>query len=238
MYKKINILIIISTIILITSCATTGGITQKEELPANENKVEKITSKPKNKSITKNEEYLTTNINYPEFEGKPLLNKIIENSILSYYNEFEKASKTDWEDLRLKSEDSADFPPFFYGTEYTYLSDKRYTSVLIQTEIFSGGAHGNISLNSYNYSESEKNLNLSITESTGYSYEELSVLCRQTLYKKYPSNKDWIDSGTEPYPHNFEIFLVNEKKVVIYFEPYSVGPYSEGIQAVELKLKK
>ena len=241
MYKKYYIfqtILAISIITLSFSCATNTELTktdeQKVEIQEPEPQIEtKIV--PKEKSIKSESYYLITDIVYPEFQDKALLNKIIENSILSYYKEFEKVSETDWNEMKNNDENT---PPFFYGTRYDFSCSKNFTSVLIKTEINSGGAHGNQVLQSYNYNEKEKTIDSDITKLTGYTYDELSYLSRQELYKKLSGDKNWIDTGTEPYPHNFEIFLVDDKNVTIYFEPYTVASYAEGIQSVKLKLKK
>jgi len=248
MCKKINILSIIVTTILLASCATLNNKNFLDEEKDKTKKEEEITisdnkKKAEIKTLKKSEKYLETNINYPYFDGKDLLNKMVENSILSYYNEFEKAAKLDWEKLESLEESSNEKAPFFYGTSNEYYEGKKITCVLIETEIYTGGAHGSKILNTYNYDNQDKEIKRNISELSGYTYEELSILCRQKLYKQLAQNgntidKDWIDSGTEPYPSSFEIFLIKDDSVEIFFEPYTVASYAEGVQKVELKLKK
>ena len=44
-----------------------------------------------------------------------------------------------------------------------------------------------------------------------------------------------INEGTFPQAGNFETFTIEKNIVTIYFEPYSVAPYSYGIQKVKIK---
>ena len=248
MSKKIYIFILsIITIAVLSSCATTGKITPTPPEEPIENKKENESQttkrKPQPKSLKDKTYYLETDINYPVFEGRDLLNKAVENSILSYYNEFSKVAKTDWQQIKDSREDDEECPPFYYGTTNSYFTSKKYTSVLIKTEIFTGVAHPTTILNAYNYDEDEKTLKRKITEITGFTYSELSELSRKALYSTLNKrgsivDKDWIDSGTEPFPDNFEIFLMSDDFVYIYFEPYTVAPYSEGVLEISLKLKK
>ena len=45
-----------------------------------------------------------------------------------------------------------------------------------------------------------------------------------------------INEGTFPHAGNFEIFTIEKNVVTVYFEPYSVAPYSYGIQKATIKL--
>lgn len=248
MYKKFYILTLsVITIAIFSSCATTGKITptppEEQTQNTKENESHKINRKAQAKTLKDKTYYLETDINYPFFEGRDLLNKAVENSIMSYYNEFSKAAKSDWQQISDLMEENETCPPFYYGTTNSFMTSKKYTSVLIKTEISNGGAHPTTILNSYNYDENEKTLKRNIAELTGFSYEELSELSRKailaTLNKRGSLvDKDWIETGTEPFPDNFEIFLMSDDFVYIYFEPYKVAPYSEGILEIALKLKK
>ena len=46
-----------------------------------------------------------------------------------------------------------------------------------------------------------------------------------------------INEGSFPQAGNFEIFTVDKNIVTVYFEPYSVAPYSYGIQKAKIKIK-
>ena len=80
------------------------------------------------------------------------------------------------------------------------------------------------------------------------TYNEISTLCRNHLYKKLiddnkaaknPAEKDalreMINMGAFPQAGNYEIFTVDGARVYVYFEPYSVAPYSYGIQKIQVR---
>ena len=47
-----------------------------------------------------------------------------------------------------------------------------------------------------------------------------------------------INEGTFPQAGNFEIFTTEKNNVTVYFEPYSVAPYSYGIQKVNIRIEQ
>ena len=47
--------------------------------------------------------------------------------------------------------------------------------------------------------------------------------------------REMINTGAFPQAGNFEIFTVDDDKLYVYFEPYSVAPYSYGIQKIRVK---
>ena len=49
------------------------------------------------------------------------------------------------------------------------------------------------------------------------------------------SIREMINTGAFPQAGNFEIFSVSGNKVFVWFEPYSVAPYSYGIQKIQIK---
>ena len=45
---------------------------------------------------------------------------------------------------------------------------------------------------------------------------------------------EWVNEGTFPTPDNYEIFMLHENFVVVYFEEYTVAPYVYGEQSVKV----
>ena len=79
---------------------------------------------------------------------------------------------------------------------------------------------------------------------------KISEISRNQLYDRLINNnkdisspsqiddlKEMINMGAFPQIGNFEIFTIAKKNLTIYFEPYSVAPYSYGIQSVNLKIE-
>lgn len=213
-----------------------------------DNKEKKVSHSYKTIEISEKLDYLDTNIKYPEFEKYPELNKRISNTITSNWKSFKSYSKNEWTDIvALNNRGSSKLLAFEYLVNFEVSGNNDIISVLLNTYIFNGGAHGNTNLTAFNYQISTGKF-INIQTASGMSYNEISSICRNTLYKKLiendktgmpPSEQDalreMINTGAFPQAGNFEIYTVDDKKVFVYFEPYSVAPYSYGIQKVQVK---
>ncbi len=221
------------------SCATlSAGKKESSKFPYTYKTVE----------VSENLDYLSTKIEYPQFNEFPDLNKRIENSILSNWKNFKSYSKVEWNNIvDLNNRGTSKLPSFEYVVTFEVTGTKNIISVLINTYIYNGGAHGNTSLNSFNYDVNEGNF-INILQATDMNYNEISSICRNTLYKKLidenknalppgqeDSMREMINTGAFPQAGNFEIFTVDGNKVYVWFDPYSVAPYSYGIQKVQIK---
>ena len=219
------------------SCATLSG--NKES--------EKISYSYKTVEVSENLDYLTTKIKYPEFEGLPELNKRIANTVINNWKNFKSYSKSEWNEIiALNNRGSAKLPVFEYLVSFEVSGNHNIVSVLLNNYIFSGGAHGNTTLTSLNYDTDTKKY-IDIQQASGMTYNEISSISRNYLYKKLiDDNKDlppaeadsireMINTGAFPQAGNYEIYTVDGKKIFVYFEPYSVAPYSYGIQKIQVK---
>lgn len=197
-------------------------------------------------------DYLKTDISYPEFNNYPELSKRVKNTIFSNWESFKSYTKNDWHQVNeLNARDSkSSLPPYEYIVKTQIeTSSPKYISVLINSYVYNGGAHGNTTLISYNY-----NINTGKYENiltvTGMDINKISEISRNQLYDRLinhnkdissPSQiddlKEMINTGAFPQIGNFEIFTIAKKNLTIYFEPYSVAPYSYGIQSVNIKIE-
>ena len=221
------------------SCAT---------MPGGKTDSQKISYTYKTVEVSENLDYLSTKIKYPQFNDFADLNKRIENTILSNWNNFKSYSKTEWNDIAaLNNRGTSKLPAFEYLVNFEVTGNKEIISVLLNTYIFNGGAHGNTSLTTLNYDVASKKY-INIQQASGLTYNEISSVCRNQLYKKLiddnknalpPAEKDaireMINTGAFPQAGNFELFTVDASKVYAWFEPYSVAPYSYGVQKVLIK---
>lgn len=215
-------------------------------LPGN-NDSGKISFSYKTVEISENQDYLTTNIKYPEFEKFPELNKRISNTVNSNWKNFKSYSKAEWDEIvALNNRGSSKLPSFEYLVTFEVSGNRDIISVLLNTYIFSGGAHGNTNLATFNY-DTKSGKFINILQATEMSYNEISSVTRNTLYKKLIDNnkkmapaeedsfREMINTGAFPQAGNFELFTVDGNKVFVWFEPYSVAPYSYGIQKIHVK---
>ena len=226
--------------LLFISCATLPSAGKKDS--------KRISYSYKTVEVSEKLDYLETKIKYPEFDAYPELNKRVANTILSNWKSFKSYSKNEWTDIvTLNSRGSTKLSSFEYLVNYEVSSSNDIISILLNTYIFNGGAHGNTNLTSINYQVSSGKY-IDVQSASGMTYNEISSICRSALYKKLiendktgmpPSEQDalqgMINTGAFPQAGNFEIFTVDGNKVYIYFEPYSVAPYSYGIQKIQVK---
>ncbi len=239
MSKKFLPLLFIALSMFFISCATISGGTGGKN---------KYLKSYKTIELSEKSDYLETNIKYPEFTDLPELNKRIENTILSNWKNFKSYSKESWNEIAtLNNRGNGKLAPFDYMVTFEVSGSANIISVLLNTYVFDGGAHGNTSLISLNY-DLNTGKYIDIRQASLMDYNQISSICRDTLYKKLidneksgmsPTEKDsmkqMINTGAFPQAGNFEIFTVDGSKVYAWFEPYSVAPYAYGIQKIQIK---
>lgn len=241
------------TAIVFTSCISTKKIDKNDNQSQNSKTLEITKSDFSYKMIEFSEtfNYLETKIKYPEFQNFPVLNKHIKNTIFSNYENFKAFAKSSWSEINeLNSKDlNSTLPPFEFILESEIFFSKSIISVLLKDYLYSGGAHGNTNLKTFNYN-TEYDKFLSITDLIKDSYNNIARECRTQLENNLIINNEilstpseieqmqiMINEGTFPQTGNFEIFTVDKNIVTVYFEPYSVAPYSYGIQKAKIKIK-
>ncbi|MGI5055513.1 PdaC/SigV domain-containing protein [Treponema socranskii] len=182
---------------------------------------------------------------YPQFAGFDDLNSLIKSRALDAYDDFKSsAQKTRRELEKAKNASAEKIPPFEYKAvcDSIIVSDK-YISMLFTAYRYEGGAHGETLLDSITYDKALKK-EVSITEASGLSIKDVATKCKDYLMKRlnYGGNgaeaqkarTDWIAEGTIPEASNYQTFTYDGKKLTVYFEPYTVAPYSEGVQKVTI----
>ena len=237
--KKIFPLLLILLSMFFISCASIPGAAGGKNKYLRSYKIVEVSEKL---------DYLETDIKYPEFSDLPELNKRIANTILSNWKNFKIYSKEDWNEIAtLNNRGNGKLSPFEYIVTFEVTGSGNILSILLNTYIFDGGAHGNTSLIALNY-DLNTGKYIDIRQASLMEYNQISSICRETLYKRLidneksaisPTEKDalkqMINTGAFPQAGNFEIFTVDGSKIFVLFEPYSVAPYSYGIQKIQIK---
>lgn len=234
--KNSKILIGLLFLMIFVSCKTTKVESEKT--------VSKKSTKYTVIQLSEKSEYLNSLIKYPKFEDYSLLNKVVQNSVENYFNSFNKYAKSDWEELnKVRAIDNIVTPPFDYNVSFEVSETKKYISVLLRTYINNGGAHGSTTLISYNFDKAENRL-VNIVEATGLSYKDLSKYCNAMIKSRLIKTnslgssekeiEEWVNEGTFPTPDNYEIFMMYDNYVKVFFEEYSVAPYALGEQTVDV----
>lgn len=194
------------------------------------------------KIISKKEkkEYCSYELSYPVFSENPVLNKGIEDGFLFNFNNWLNSAK---EEIELSKEMYDEhIPTFAYeGSPESIWNSSKFISIVFDEWSYLGGAHGYPCKVTVTYSK-EKNKIVSIEEATGMSLEKISHLCYETILEKAEEgffiDLNWIQTGTDPDEGNYQSFAITEdgKKLIVFFNPYQIAPYSEGIITIQLEL--
>lgn len=76
---------------------------------------------------------------------------------------------------------------------------------------------------------------------SGKWLEAVSAFCRKSLLAQNEGAaqdaKDWIKEGTNPASENFSAIGFRGTSAIIYFNPYQVAPYAQGISEVDMPLE-
>ncbi len=132
-----------------------------------------------------------------------------------------------------------DFRPCELNMNGKISGNRRTAGILWQIYEYTGGAHGNLTLKTQNYALPEgKSLAFKdLFRNPEKALEQVSLLARQNL-KTRGLPADMVESGTEPEESNFKVFLLDNDGIILYFEPYQVAPWSEGVITMRIPLRK
>ena len=116
-----------------------------------------------------------------------------------------------------------------------YTSEKSPT---VETYIFTvssdtGGAHPLTTTRTFSYVKEGTPLTLdTLFTNKAKGIAALSTYAIDYLEKKAVSDNAWIKDGAGPTEDNYQTFSVEDGNLFIYFDPYQVAPYSDGLQKV------
>ncbi len=241
----------VSLLFTMISCQTTKEtVTPDDEIERQlQKELEELEKKDSKKKISfaydvekiqQKNEYIDADISYPRFDDLTHLddlNVIIENNVISYYEDFKNFAREANSDL-----------VFEYKLNFKVTTSKKIVSVYTELYNFCGDDHGNIVLITYNYDAENKEF-VDVNTVSGKSFAEIAELCNSMLKEKIIYSQegmsideeeilaDFIDGATIATGANFNIFTVDNKKIQIYFEPNVAAPFSYGIQTVEFDIK-
>ena len=154
-----------------------------------------------------------------------------------------KAFRTSAQEEYLALEDLRKSDPDFVQHPYemvltgTISGNGRTAGVLWQDYQYLGGAHGNLAVIAQNSTVPEGKA-LELADLFGRPDTALRLLSeqarRELLGRGLPP--DMVSPGTEPELENFQTFLLTEDGITLYFSPYQVAPWSEGVVTVTLPI--
>lgn len=128
--------------------------------------------------------------------------------------------------------------------EITFLSDWLISVKFDTYEYYALAAHPNSYIQTLNYDVKKGNpIELKdIFKPEGKYLEIVAEIAKTKLLDGLLGEdravlEPWINDGTAPKSDNYKNFGFAEKNIVIYFNPYQVGPYALGIQKVVIPLE-
>jgi hypothetical protein len=128
---------------------------------------------------------------------------------------------------------------FRYTLEFTFdtKDSGKIKTYLIKVASFTGGAHGNLEILSFNYDKNlEKRLSLNdvFRRPAPVYLQKLGEIGKEFLEEKYSDVAFY--EGLAPQPYNWATWYVSDDSLVFVFQPYQVVPWAYGTP--ELKIHK
>lgn len=196
------------------------------------------------KTITEKDNFFDITAEYPQFRNVNAdFNQKISDLIKDSIEEFKKAGQDNWQ--ARKDTATAEFPvgeypeaPFdFIATWKSDQINEKYISLYITIYSFSGGAHGDQSIYSFNYNvKDKKEITIQDVLNSQELLNKVSELAKTNLVYQYQSKDMEIDEtitqmiteGVSAKYDNFKTFTFNANSMTFYFQKYQVGPGAAG----------
>ncbi len=160
---------------------------------------------------------------YPQFDAVEYkeLNEAIKRCYNDCYRSFETSlAYDDYSTLNLQ---------YSYDFKYEIFDYKNLKSVLLTSWSYTGGAHGNTLLFSYCFDKTTQKF-LTASEASGIPLSQIALRTRMQLAENPDVfMDDWFMEGTDPLDENYDTFVMTDKGLIVYFEPYRIAPYAAGI---------
>lgn len=124
---------------------------------------------------------------------------------------------------------------FMLESDYSVMkfSESVY-DVIFHGYLYTGGAHGMPIIRTFIFDVSTGDrIELSDLFKPGTDFlKTIAVYAEQEIIKRDVSEPDWIKSGTEPKPENYQDYYLTKDGLMIVFPPYQVAAYAAGPQEV------
>jgi len=196
-----------------------------------------ILSKNLNTNIIRDTEnkYLEIEVQYPtEGVGSNLIEDKVKNTVYNFKKE-NTLSKED-QDLIMREDNK-----YVLNITYKNFNTKNSVTHLLNTYIYTGGAHGGTIMTTDSFKISGEQILLKdILVDEKQSLSQISEIIKKQLfsnndYKDY-LDIDWVNEGTKPILENFENFILEKDKITFIFNQYQIGPYA--LDIIEIPINK
>lgn len=124
---------------------------------------------------------------------------------------------------------------YAFDFKYEIYDYKNLKSVLLTSWSYTGGAHGNTLLFSYCFDKTSQRF-VTASEASGIPISQIALKTRMQLTENPDIYVDeWFIEGTDPLDENYNTFVMTDKGLIVYFEPYRIAPYAVGILEATIK---
>ena len=189
---------------------------------------------------------------YPQFpQADAAFNQTIATAFSTDVSQFETDANSDYA-ARQKTMSAADLKSYYgSGPVYTFdltstvvQSNADYISVVLRESEYTGGAHPDTNIVTYNYDVKDKK-ELSLTDFMSLQNASNAAQAQLAPRLAAAANETTLDAntqqmlteGTDPtVPDNFSNFTFTSDSVTIYFGQYQVAPYVFGEQDVTIPI--
>lgn len=189
----------------------------------------------------------TLSIEYPTFDGFPALSAEVSSYVNQALAEFKSTAPHNWA-ARIATappgspRPAIDHPFTFQASWEPAQINHRAISFIVRLYWFSGGAHGDDQLRTFNYDPAvRKDISLADLFPKDRNYlETVARAARTSLTESLQDRSgdhapaEMIEHGTEPTAENFNNFTFNDDSITLYFQKYQVAPGYFGPQSVML----
>lgn len=202
-------------------------------------------------SVSQSDNFFNIKAEYPQFKDiDPIFNKKISDFVTGEIDDFKKEATDNWQ--ARKDTATPEYPvpdnpeqPFDFIANWTPTQlNAKHISFTINIYYFSGGAHGNDEVSTFNY-DIATNKEITILDFLNNSQENLNKVSELAvkdinfqLMSKGLQADDSLDQmikdGTKPTTENFKNFNFDKNKLIIYFQKYQVAPGVVGEITVSL----
>ncbi|HOB89900.1 MAG TPA: DUF3298 and DUF4163 domain-containing protein [Candidatus Colwellbacteria bacterium] len=199
-----------------------------------------------NHNVSENNDFFRIRAEYPQFPGASRdFNNKIKDLIAGKISEFKNNSNEYWKARRetaLPGETVPTAPevPFEFIAQWKHdRLDDRYISVVLNIYYFSGGAHGNEEIYTFNYDlKNRREIGIMDFVGSEENLQEISNLAKAQLSASLESmgwrstSDTWsmLDEGAAPTAENYKDFTFNRDVLTVYFQKYQVAAGAAGSQ--------
>jgi len=195
-------------------------------------------------SIDRKTETVEIEVAYPK-TGNPSIDRQFSDWANAMVADFEASADVDF--ASFKTDNNGEMPPWTYSLYVGFSVARNDDTMLVfdfDKSIFTGGAHPNHDIDTFNFMMPDAwQVYLPEIFTGAPALKKISALAVAALDKELGgpdamSDSDWIKLGAGPSWSNFQDFLLLSDRLVIRFPPYQVAAYAAGPQQVAIPLSE